>query len=383
MTAHATLADFSLVKGGLLFETERRLRRAPRSRYDPIWRALAVAMVAWLPLLLLSLPKGGPSVASLFREMQIHAQLLVALPVLVGAEPYIDGRLAFAARHFLHSNLVRADGLETFEADARRAMRWRDSYLVEVLLLVLAYALSFITPTDASRQWTMGGDDVGGMSMAGWWNLTVSQPLFRFLALRWIWRGFVWSAFLLRVSRLPLTLVPTHPDMMGGLGFLPVCQASFSPVVFSLAVVVAAYTSRVEPKGLAANPMAYVIPLAVIAAVAVVLVFAPMAFFVPQLVQAKRRGDAGFSPLASRHSRQFEQKWFPGGPNTELLGAPEMSSLADIGTAYSLSRRMRLLPWDLMALQAVIGSALAPLLILLVLDRQFLSVLKFIHHGLW
>ncbi len=381
MDPPATLTDFSLVRGGLLFQTEQRLRRAPRRRHDPAIRALVVAVVAWFPLLLFSLPDGGSAVASLFNELQVHAQLLIALPVLVGAESYIDGRLRFAARHFLEANLVRADALETFDADARRAMRWRDSYLVEVLLLILAYTLTFIAPADATRSWTLSPDG-GDSSMAGWWNLLVSQPVFRFLALRWVWRGVVWSAFLLRISRLPLTLVPTHPDMMAGLGFLPVCQASFSPVVFSLSVVVAAYTSRVVPAGLAANPGAYVIPLAVIAAGAVVLVFAPMGFFVPQLVLAKRRSIEGFSPLAARHSRQFEQKWFDGGPDAELLGAPEMSSLADIGTAFTLSRKMRLLPWDLVALQAVIGSALAPLLILLVMDRQFIAVLKFIHDGI-
>ncbi|NVI97460.1 hypothetical protein HV824_04905 [Myxococcus sp. AM009] len=379
MDPHSTIAEFSLVKGGLLFETERRLRRGPRKRHDLVWRALAFSAIGWLPLLLFTLPSGGATVNSLFMELQVHAQLLIALPVLLVAEPYIDCRLSAAVRQFLNSNLVATDGLQTFEEDARRVMRWRDSYVVEALLLILAYALTFIAPADASRSWTLSGD---GYSMAGWWNLAVSQPLFRFLALRWIWRGVVWSAFLLRVSRLPLTLVPTHPDLMGGLGFLPLCQASFSPVVFSLAVVVAAYTSRVEPKGLSANPVAYVIPLMVIAAGAVVLVFAPMSFFVPQLVRAKRLGDEAFSKVASKHSRQFEHKWFRRGPEPELLGAPEMSSLADIGTAFTLARKMRLFPWDLLALQAVVGSALAPLVLLLVVDRQFLAVLKFIHDGL-
>jgi len=381
MDPHATLANFSLVKGGLLFELEQRLLRGPLRRRHRIWRLLAFAVITWLPLLLFTLPEGAPAVGSLFEESQIHVQLLIALPVLLGAEHYIDGRLSFAVREFLHSNLVGTDDLESFEAAARRAMRWSDSYLVEVLLIVLAYALTFVASADANRDWTLAGGK-SAYSMAGWWNLAVSQPLFRFLALRWVWRGIVWATFLLRVSRMPLTLVPTHPDTMGGLGFLPICQASFSPVVFALAVVVAAYTSRVQPKGLAANPAAYVIPLVVIAAVAVVLVFAPMAFFSSQLVREKRRGDEGFSPLAARHSRYFERKWFPGGPDAELLGAPEMSSLADIGTSYTLWRKMRLLPWDMKAVQAVVGAALAPLLILLVMDRQFLAVLKFIHDGL-
>ena len=52
------------------------------------------------------------------------------------------------------------------------------------------------------------------------WYVGVSVPAFLFLGLRWFWRGFVWSRFLARLSRLDLRLVATHQDGAGGIAFV-------------------------------------------------------------------------------------------------------------------------------------------------------------------
>lgn len=59
--------------------------------------------------------------------------------------------------------------------------------------------------------------------------------LARFLVLRWFLRLFCWTSLLLRVSRLELNLLPSHPDGYGGLEnghreFLPMIIA-FSSIV--------------------------------------------------------------------------------------------------------------------------------------------------------
>ena len=48
----------------------------------------------------------------------------------------------------------------------------------------------------------------------------MSLPIFQFLLCRWYFRLFIWARFLWQVSRIDLSLVPTHPDRVGGLGFL-------------------------------------------------------------------------------------------------------------------------------------------------------------------
>ncbi|MGE8677981.1 MAG: hypothetical protein ACN6PE_05150 [Achromobacter marplatensis] len=48
----------------------------------------------------------------------------------------------------------------------------------------------------------------------------MTRPLFSVLRLAWVWRLVLASIVLLRIARLPLKLVPSHPDRVGGLGFL-------------------------------------------------------------------------------------------------------------------------------------------------------------------
>jgi hypothetical protein len=381
MDTPATLPGFSLVKGGPLYRTERRLHLDSSRRASAVWCALAFALLAWLPLVLLTLPRGGTALSSLFAGLQVHAKFLLALPVLIAAEPYIDGRITQAARQVLDSRLVGVGSRPAFEKSARATMRWLDSNLAEACLLIAAFALSFTAKLDFHREWAVAGTEQSP-SVAGWWYLAVSQPLFWFLALRWAWRSMLWGVFLFRVSRLPLALLPTHPDVTGGLGFLPICQSSFAPVVFALAVVLSSYTWDAQVLGLASSPLPYLIPLVALGILAALVVFSPLGFFTPQLLKAKRRGVAAFSELAAWHSRQFERKWFRGRTHEQLLGAPEFSSLTDLGSSFTVVRRMRLFPWDQRSLVCFVAAALAPLPILLIMDRKFLAVLKQIHEGL-
>ena len=110
---------------------------------------------------------------------------------------------------------------------SRRHLRLRNSVLAEVLLIALVYGVGvlliwrqylaldtatwYAVPTAAGLQ----------LSLTGIWYGYVSLPLFQFLLIRWYFRLFIWTRFLWQVSRLDLRLVPTHPDRVGGLGFLP------------------------------------------------------------------------------------------------------------------------------------------------------------------
>ncbi|MFP2909576.1 hypothetical protein ACLESD_31930 [Pyxidicoccus sp. 3LFB2] len=381
MNEPSPLPDFSLMKGGPLFRFERRLHLVRSNR--PTLRRCTLAFVGltWLPIPLLTLVQGGTAPHALFSELQVHVQLLVALAVLVASETYVDEHLSLAVRQFHASHLLGEGSRPAFDDAVRAVLRWRDSSVAEACLLFAAFALALVAPADPARTWIF--TEAGGPpSAAGWWYLAVSQPLFRFLVLRWLWRGTVWAYFLFRVSRLPLVLVPTHPDLAGGLGFLATCQACFSPVVFALAAALASHLWRTQPQGMVGTPLPYIIPMLVLGGVSAVIVYAPLALFTPQLVRAKRQGDALFTALAAWHSRRFERKWFGDADGKDVLGAPDFSSLADLGSSFATARRMRLFPFERRSLVAVVAAALAPLAILLMMDREFLSVLMKIHEGL-
>ncbi|MCP3099456.1 hypothetical protein LZ198_11300 [Myxococcus sp. K15C18031901] len=374
MVATIPWQEFSLVRGGPAYRLMRWLHLVRPPRQGVIRCAFVLAMVGWLPIVLFAALERGDVLARLFRELQVHAELLLSIPALVLAEPYIDGRLGVAVRQFPRAMLIEGEGRARYEALLRRVTDWRDLPAVELALVALVLALGMLVPPDGTRDWLESEGTGHHVTMAGTWYLLVAQPLLRFLVLRWLWRGVVWTVFLWRASRLPLTLIPTHPDMMGGLGFLPICQASFSMVVFAVAMPVAAYSFRRNAAAITEAPIEYVMPQLIFGVLSCLVVFGPLAFFSSALVKSKRWGDPWFSVVAARHSRDFEHRWFRREPGVDPLSAEDFSSLTDLGTSFQVSRRMRLFLYDRRAFIAVGIAALLPLGLLLMLDRQFLSV---------
>ncbi|NOK22501.1 hypothetical protein [Corallococcus carmarthensis] len=372
MDVPASLLDFSLIQGSAL--DRRRSLARPRRTSRPT-RILVLTLVGWLPLLALSLFQGEPAVLrSFLRDMGIHVEFLVSLPLLIAAERYIDLSLGAAVRQFVVSELIDEKDLATFEGIARGVMRLRRNATIEAGLLVASLAVSFMDlPHQANPVW-LHSEPGGPRTLAGWWYLVVSMPLIRFLVLRWLWRGVLWASFLFRVSRLRLTLVPTHPDTAGGLGFLGTCQASFALIVLAVASTLTAQRLARAPS---ADYTDYALHLLAFAILCLGIVFAPLVFFSRQLLRAKRRGDHAFSGVAAWHSRRFEERWFHREPpaGQELLGAPEFSSLVDLGSSFTVARRMRWFPVDIRAAVAVFSAAMAPMVPLLLADRRFLEVL--------
>lgn len=373
MDVPASLLDFSLVQGGPRVFGRRRLL-ARFSRASLPWRTVIVALVAWLPLLVLSLLHGQHSVSRAFlRDVALHVQLLVSLPILIAAERYIDVSISAAVRQFVISELVDAKHLAAYERLARQTMRVRHHPAVEGGLLLASYALFFVdVPLQANAGWIHARPG-GPLTLAADWYLLVSTPLLRFLLLRWVWRGVLWAFFLFRVSRLPLALVPTHPDVAGGLGFLGTAQASFSPIVLAVACTLTAQHWARHPEDDLTQSATRLLAFALLS---VAVLFAPLLPFCRQLLLAKRHGDHAFSAVAAWHSRRFEQRWFHRELPADLepLSAPDFSSLTDLGTSFATARSMRWFPVGPRAALAVLAAAMAPMLPLLLIDRRFVDV---------
>jgi len=108
-------------------------------------------------------------------------------------------------------------------------------YLVGALYVWPRYNIALDVPTWYAVP-TVGGQH---LSSAGWWYVYVSLPLFQFILFRWYFRLFVWMRFLWHVTRCDLSLVPTHPDRSGGLGFLSLTVVAFAPVLLAHGVMLA------------------------------------------------------------------------------------------------------------------------------------------------
>lgn len=141
--------NFSITKGGPVHRLLVRLGHAGDDRRLVVRRALAVVLITWLPLLLLSLVQGlawGRQIGIPFlRDFAVNVRLLVAVPILVLAESRIDQRWRTLVLEFLRSELINEKTLSSFEALLERAMHWRDRVLPEALLVVAAIfpSLSF------------------------------------------------------------------------------------------------------------------------------------------------------------------------------------------------------------------------------------------------
>ena len=364
--------DFSLVLGGPLYQLWRRLFLAGPALELLRRRMIGVPMVAWLPLLLLTAYQGlavGHSVAVPFiYDFAVHARFLVAVPILLLAEIVVHERILRVVRQFVDTGVVTPETLPGFRAAIASTMRLRNSLVVELGLAVFAFGLGWAIwrgdtgITHSTWFATLEGGRPRA-TLAGWWYLHVSIPMFQFLLFRWYFRVFVWFLFLRRVSRLPLRLTPTHPDRAGGIGFVGMAAHAFVPVILAQSVVLSAVVgSRIVFHG--GTLAAFQYEIAAFFVLELILVLGPPCVFMKTLLALKREGRREYGVLAARYTSEFHEKWIEGrAPAGEpLLGSSDIQSLADLANSYTVIGEMKPVPFGKETLVQVIGAAAIPLL---------------------
>jgi hypothetical protein len=205
----------------------------------------------------------------------------------------------------------------------------------------------------------------------------VSLPIFQFLLVRWYFRLFVWTRFLWQVSRIELSLVPTHPDRVGGLGFLSNTVYAFATLAVAHGALLAGQlANRIFFAGAALTE--FKAEIAVVVAFLLCAILGPLLVFTPQLAQAKRKGLREYGALAEHYVRAFDAKWLRGGApaNEALVGSADIQSLADLGNSYELVRTMRLAPITKEAILRVAAAALVPMVPLLLTMMPLEALLK-------
>jgi hypothetical protein len=364
--------DFSLVLGGPLFQLLRRAHLADDALMLARQRIIVMSLLAWLPLLVLSVLEGralGNSVAVPFLlDVEVHIRYLVALPLLIGAELVVHRRMRSIVEVFLERRLIPDSALPRFDAAIASALRWRNSVLAELLLIVLVYGVGILIvwrqylALDASTWYATPSGDGTTLSFAGIWYGYVSLPLFQFLLVRWYFRLVIWARFLWQVSRIELSLVPTHPDRLGGLGFLSATVYAFTLLAVAHGALLAGpLANRIFYLG--AELLAFKAEIGVTLAFVLAIVILPLLVFVPQLAQAKRTGLREYGTLGERYVREFDAKWLRGGaPDGEaFVGSADIQSLADLGNSYEVVRTMRPVPVTKEMVIQVAVATLAPI----------------------
>lgn len=366
-------AYFSPVLGGPLFRLFCRTRLSTDELLLLRRRIVVVVLVAWLPLLLLSVIEGkamGEGVAvPFFYDFAVHIRFLVALPLLFIAEFVAHQRLRPVVKAFEARGLIPADARERFDAALGSAFKARNSVVAELVIIALVYGVGVLVvlnqyvPIDGTTWFSELSPDGAELSLAGLWYGFVGLPIFQFLLLRWYFRIFIWARFMWQVSRLPLRLVPTHPDRAGGLGFLAHSISAFVALALAHSVVLAGQLlNRIVHLG--ASLPDFAIEIGAVVVFMLLLALGPLVVFAGQLAQVRRTGLDEYGVLAQRLADEFDTKWVRGGaPGDEpFLGSPDISALADMGGSYEVIENMRSVPIAPEALIPLVVAILLPML---------------------
>jgi hypothetical protein len=371
--------DFSLVVGGPLYRAYLRTRLADAQLGRVPRRLLAFFLITWAPLAVLSAidTHTARAAVSFAGDIDAHARLLLALPLLVVAEPIVHQRLTLVVRQFIDRGLIAPVDLRRYIAAVVSSVKLRNSATFEGLVLLVAIVgghwlwESRMSLNVGTWYNDRGADGATHLTLAGRWYVLVSLPIFRFLAFRWLARLIVvWYRFLWLVSRIPLRLNALHPDRTGGLGFLNASPFAFVPIlVAETSLLSALIAERIWHEGATLPQFKFEI-LAVVAFL-MLLVLLPQMFFTFQLERAWRFGAADYGVLGSHYVEGFRRKWLCAHPHTResLVGSADIQSLADLANAFEVIRGMYLVPISrdtVLRLGLVIVMPLLPLVLTMI-----------------
>ena len=380
-------ADFSLVLGGPLFQLFRRSHLSGDALELVRQRIIIISLLAWLPLLVLSALEGqalgGRAAVPFLLDLEVHIRFLVVVPLFIAAELVVHQRMRFVVRQFLDRNLIPESAMTRFDAAIASAFRLRNSVLAEVLLIAFVYIVGILiiwrqyTALATATWYATPSVEGSTLSLAGMWYGYVSIPIYQFLQMRWYFRMFIWMRFLWQVSRIDLSLVPTHPDRVGGLGFLANTVYAFTPLAVAHGAMLAGWiANRIFYLG-AALPD-FKIEIAVLVVFLLGMVLGPLLLFAPQLAEAKRAGNREYGTLAERYVREFDAKWLRGGAPADepFVGSGDIQSLADLGNSFEVVRTMQIAPITRDAIVRLAAATLVPIVPLLLTMMPLEELLK-------
>jgi len=367
--------DFSITRGGPLHSLLARLGLSGDQRRQVARKVVFAILVTWLPLLVLSLIQGQAyrtqTQIPFLKDLAVNVRFLIAVPILILAEPAIDQKWRILVLEYIRSGLVSQKDLPCFEEAIKGTTRLRDYALPEVFLMIAAFIPSLFFQTElligGLSNWHTTGVGSGHASLGGWWFSLVSAPFFRFLLLRWVWSLCLGTYLLWRVSRINLYLVATHADLAAGLGFLSQGPQAFSPIVFAGGVVVAGQIGNsIAYGGATLSSMKF--PMMAYGVLAILLLVAPLLVVTPVLIKVKKKALLEYGALVTVHNQQFDRKWIQKDQPADemIMGNPDPSSLIDLGNSFTVIRQMGFLPIDKQTLLTLLLAAALPMIAVVV-----------------
>jgi hypothetical protein len=339
------------------------------------------ALLTWLPLVVWGLYMGrvlpGGVDEPLVVHFGVHVRFLLAVPALILGEAMAHRVSTRLIPYFLTSGVVPPAQRGAFVRVVGSVARLRDRALPWALMAVLVAAWTILQPAAVGAEagheakWASSGE-AGGLGFGGWWFLYVSRPIFSVLLAGWLWRLLLVFVLLKRIARLDLSIVPTHPDGAGGLGFVKDMPKAFSLLAFATSAVVASRLAHdVIYHGVTVQSLKGVLG----AFVCWSLRTSVSRLSSPSGAPASRPADTAPWSAARRLVRR---RWILGEKPADdaLLQAPEIGPVADTLALYEAVSRMKPVPFGKSTLLGIAVPTLIPILVLISTQVPIKEVLK-------
>jgi hypothetical protein len=170
--------------------------------------------------------------------------------------------------------------------------------------------------------------------------------------------------------------VPTHPDYVGGLGFLSNIVYAFMPLgVAHGAVIAGMIANHIFHEG--AELLDYKIDIAIIALVVLFITMAPMFFFLGQLSDIKRLGSLEYGKFATGCVQAFDNKWIRHlSANAQENFNNDILGLANLSESYQIIQKIQMIPITKTDILLLAASTLAPILPLLLTMMPLSDLIK-------
>jgi len=362
------IGEYLAAHGGPFFELQRRLGMLREDALLAGRRATLFVALAWGVPLILSLIAGRAFGYDLDRPYLLDfgawARFFIAVALFVLAEEQVEYGLDGKLGQFVRAPLLAPASFEAAAHAVLKGLRMRDSRLAEIICACLAAAgalawLNALVNLDGSN-WAAEVVDGGAhLTLAGWWSVLVSAPLFYFLLFRGLWRYVVWAILLWRVAALELRLVATHPDGKGGLAFLAEYPNAYTMFVFGMSSGMAITVVRhVFEANITSVTFGYII------ATWLAIVFAfftfPLIAFSKPLSDLKQKSAQVLGAEATRYFRAAERALL--GRNLAANDPAEAAQPAasDPSAQFAASRKLSIFLMSRSAIAPLAGAALIP-----------------------
>jgi hypothetical protein len=363
------IGEFLASHGGPFFELQRRVGVLEEDALHAGRRAAIFVALAWGVPLLLSLLQGhafGPQDSHPYLlDFGAWARFFIATGLFLLAEQQVEYGLRGKLGEFVRAPLLAPESFKPAAEAVVKALKLRNSGVAELVCLGLAIAgalalIDRLLAVDDSTWAVQIADDGAHVTLAGWWVVIFSAPLFYFLLMRGLWRYLVWAMLLWRLASLKLRLVATHPDGKAGLGFLAEYPNAYSMFVFGLSASMAITVVR----HVFENNISSVTFGAIIGGwLAIVFAFFafPLLAFSKPLSELKERSLQILAAQATLAHRAAERALI--GRNVVANDATEADpdhTVPDPSGQYAVSKKLSVVLMSRSAIAPLAGAALVP-----------------------